>query len=59
MNNKTRLEKSLHEILRDLPDAAKAAHYYERGYITFSEALATVLDAITADAIRAAKEGNA
>lgn len=38
-------EKVLHEIIRDLPDAARAELNYNKGLITFDEALRQIADA--------------
>ena len=39
MTKKYEIEKVLHEIIRDLPEAATTAKAYKRGVITFDEAL--------------------
>ena len=42
MTRKYEIEKVLHEIIRDLPEAATTAKAYERGVITFDEALCDI-----------------
>lgn len=51
--NKYRMEKMLHEIIRDLPEAAKVESCLDRGYITIEDALTVV-----ARIIRAEKEAD-
>lgn len=36
------IEKVLHEIIRDLPDARKAADGFKRGLYTFDDALRAI-----------------
>lgn len=43
---KYRIEKILHEAIRDLPDASKANRAYERGYITLEDALKEIASTI-------------
>lgn len=38
-------EKVLHEIIRDLPDAARAERNYNKGLITFDEAILLIATA--------------
>lgn len=40
------IEKVLHEIIRDLPEAAKAERQFERGYILPEDALTAIAQAI-------------
>ena len=42
MPKKYEIEKVLHEIIRDLPEAATTAKAYKRGVITFDEALLSI-----------------
>lgn len=37
--NKYQIEKVLHEIIRDMPEARRAADQFKHGYITFDDAL--------------------
>lgn len=37
--NKYQIEKVLHEIIRDMPEARRTADNFKHGYITFEEAL--------------------
>ena len=39
MPKKYQIEKILHELIRDLPDARKAANNYRRGLLTLDECL--------------------
>lgn len=43
---KYRIEKVLHEVIRDLPSASKANRAYELGFLTLDEALKEIADAI-------------
>lgn len=43
---KTRIEKVLHEYLRDLPEAKLVADLYERGVITFDDAMTEIIRVI-------------
>jgi len=54
--NKFGIEKTLHEIIRDIPDAYRANRNYERGFITFEECMKTITDAYNAEQIRISKE---
>lgn len=54
MNSKTRLEKVLHEIIRDLPRAAVYAQVFEVGCMTFDEALKEVIKAYQEEKERSA-----
>lgn len=47
--NKYRMEKMLHEIIRDLPEAAKVDRCLDRGYITIEDALTIVSRIIRAE----------
>lgn len=37
--NKYRIEKMIHELIRDIPEIAKVNREWERGYITTDELL--------------------
>lgn len=37
--NKYRIEKALHEIIRDIPDAERIATRFERGLLTLEDCL--------------------
>ena len=54
MNNKFRLEKVLHEVIRDLPKAKRIEDCFDMGVLTFEEALIMI-----ADSVRYEKERNA
>lgn len=43
---KTRIEKVLHEYLRDLPEAKLVADIYEREVITFEDAMTEIIRVI-------------
>lgn len=43
---KTRIESVLHEYLRDLPEAKMIADLYERGVITFEDAMTEIIQII-------------
>ena len=47
-------EKRLHEIIRDLPEAAKAEKFLQYGYITLEEALESIAQAIREEKERSA-----
>lgn len=49
MNRKFEIEKVLHELIRDLPDAMKAEKYYNRGLITADETLRWIANAYRID----------
>ena len=51
---KFKTEKMLHEIIKDLPEAAKIERLLERGYITIEEALQSISEAIKAEKERSA-----
>ena len=38
----TRLEKVLHEIIRDIPEAEEVTRLFDNGMITFDEALNSI-----------------
>ena len=40
---KTRIESVLHEYLRDLPEAKLIADLYERGLLTFEDAMDEII----------------
>lgn len=43
---KSRIEKVLHEYLRDLPEAKVVSDLYERGVITFEDAMTEIIQII-------------
>ena len=43
---KTRIESVLHEYLRDLPEAKLIADLYERGLLTFEDAMDEIVKVI-------------
>lgn len=43
---KTRIESVLHEYLRDLPEAKLIADLYEKGVITFEDAMTEIIRVI-------------
>lgn len=45
MQKKFQIEKFLHEIIRDLPDAYRINRNYERGFIAADECLEAIIDA--------------
>jgi len=47
--NKYRLEKVIHELIRDLPEVEKINTNYERGYICIDEAFYLIDRAIRAE----------
>lgn len=49
MNRKFEIEKVLHELIRDLPDAQKAEKYFHRGLITVDETLRMIANAYRLD----------
>ena len=51
--NKYRLEKVLHELIRDLPKVLAINTEFERGFITKEEAFKSVSDAIKNELERA------
>ena len=55
MKNKVKYksEKMLHEVIRDLPRAAKLEAYLDRGMITIEEALSGIAEAIREEKQRA------
>ena len=53
---KFQIEKFLHEIIRDLPDAYRINRNYERGFITADECLEEIIDAYRNEKIRKSKE---
>lgn len=53
---KYRIEKTLHEIIRDLPEAQKISTGYDRGLLTLDSALAEIAAIIRAERN---KEGDA
>lgn len=44
--NKYRIEKVLHELIRDLPEVRKSAWNYEHGFLTFEDALEEIAKAV-------------
>ena len=44
--NKYRIEKVLHEYIRDLPEVKRMSEKYEHGYLTFEDALEEIAYAI-------------
>lgn len=49
MNRKFEIEKVLHELIRDLPEAQKAEMYFNRGLITVDETLRLIASAYRID----------
>lgn len=56
MQKKFQIEKFLHEIIRDLPDAYRINRKYERGFITADECMSAIIEAYRAEKIRKSKE---
>ena len=50
---KFELEKALHEIIRDLPEAEKINRNFKRGTITTAEAFREIWEAIQAETDKA------
>lgn len=44
--NKYRIEKVLHEWIRDLPEVRNTVKAYERGTLTFSDALREIAEIV-------------
>lgn len=43
--NKYRIEKVLHELIRDLPEVRKISRNYENGFLIFEDALKEIAEA--------------
>ena len=44
--NKYRIEKVLHELIRDLPEVRKISCNYENGFLTLEDALEEIAEAV-------------
>lgn len=53
---KFELEKVLHEIIRDLPEAAKIERRYKNGFCTSFDAFQEIADAIRAEKEKASQD---
>lgn len=44
--SKYRIEKVLHEYIRDLPEVRRTVRAYENGFLTFQDALREIADIV-------------
>lgn len=51
-NTKFKIEKQIHEVIRDIPEAAKINESLERGLITLDEALLKLILIIKKERMR-------